>query len=81
MGTNGTQTCVDALAVILAGTADAAWREGLRGEDGGSVSSGVRRLFGAFPVDPEAEAMTDRFMAAQYASEGRRPLTRRGREP
>lgn len=82
--TDDTANCtgtVDALAMMLTGAADAVWRAGLKGEDGGGVSSGVRRLFGAFPVDPEAEAMTDRFMAAQYASEGRRPLTRRGREP
>ncbi len=38
----------------------------------------VRALARALPTDPEADAATDRFLAAQYAREGKRALARRG---
>lgn len=87
----------DALAPMLSGDADRAWRSGfaevppeaLTAEEAEAMvrllRAADRSRRGAFAllpaIDPEAEAMADRFLAGQYASEGKRPLARRAEEP
>lgn len=84
--TDDTANCtgtVDALAMMLTGAADAVWRAGLKGDTEVSPAP-VRRVVGAFPRNADtnaADAAADRFLAATYASEGRRPLLRGGSKP